>query len=225
VLASLLHLGHPFKAYRALFHLRTSWLSREILLVGLFGAGWFVFYAMVSVMPAFTGWLWVVYFLTALVGLALIYCMGRVYRLKSLVRWNSWQTTVSFFLTAGILGILINGALQIPDSLLFRLPPPSRFITRRELYTSSWTVAGLLLLALELVLYSRQDSGEPKQPFGLNQFRLAFTLAAMVLLVIILARAGLDLSPGLSALAFILALGSQIIGRWQFYERLNEREL
>ena len=43
VLASLLHLGRPLVAYRALSNLRTSWLSREILLAGLFMAGWAVF--------------------------------------------------------------------------------------------------------------------------------------------------------------------------------------
>jgi DMSO reductase anchor subunit len=34
--ASVLHLGRPLYAYRALLGLRTSWLSREILAFGLF---------------------------------------------------------------------------------------------------------------------------------------------------------------------------------------------
>lgn len=33
---SLFHLGKPFRAYRALFHVKSSWLSREIALFGLF---------------------------------------------------------------------------------------------------------------------------------------------------------------------------------------------
>src|SRR4051794_11021002 len=33
---SVFHLGHPFAAYRALTHLRTSWLSREVLIFSLF---------------------------------------------------------------------------------------------------------------------------------------------------------------------------------------------
>ncbi len=92
VLASLLHLGRPLRAYRALANLRSSWLSREILLVCLFGAGLATFSWLLATQPAFTDTLWSVYGLAALAGLALIYCMARVYRLSSLPAWNNRMT-------------------------------------------------------------------------------------------------------------------------------------
>jgi anaerobic dimethyl sulfoxide reductase subunit B (iron-sulfur subunit) len=39
---SFAHLGAKRNAWRAPFHLKKSWLSREILFVGLFGIGWLV---------------------------------------------------------------------------------------------------------------------------------------------------------------------------------------
>jgi anaerobic dimethyl sulfoxide reductase subunit B (iron-sulfur subunit) len=225
VLASLLHLGHPLRAYRALFHLRTSWLSREILLVGLFfGAGWAVFCGLEIWLPAFTGLLWLVYGLTALAGLALIFCMARVYQLESMPAWRSWLTPVSFYLTAGLLGVLFSAALLAPglrQGLILLLQVSDDSL--HTLITSGATV-GLLLLALDLGLQDRRGVDQ-EHAFWLAQLRLALTVAAMLPLGIVLAGARTGMFPSLMALAFGLALGAQIISRWQFYGRLDERDL
>ena len=59
--------------------------------------------------------------------------------------------------------------------------------------------------------------------------RLALISAAMLPLAAILGNAEIVQKirqvPDLLKLAFLLALGAQLIGRWQFYERVNEREL
>jgi hypothetical protein len=47
----------------------------------------------------------------------------------------------------------------------------------------------------------------------------------MLPLAAVLGGAQSKLLPNLLALAFCLALGEQVIDRWQFYERLAEREL
>ena len=49
-LISFLHLGRKRNAWRAVIHLKKSWLSREILLAGLFGAAW--------AMTAGSQWFW-----------------------------------------------------------------------------------------------------------------------------------------------------------------------
>lgn len=221
VLASLLHLGLPLRAYRALFHLRTSWLSREILSVGSFGAGWAVFCGLLYVLPTFTGLLWGVYGVTALAGLALIYCMARVYRLSSMPGWNSWHTPVSFYLTAGLLGVLLSGMMLMPSILLYlRL----QIVGNRDLIPTL-TTAGLLLLALELALHGRQDNRDARQVFWPNQLRLALSVAAMLPLAVILAGIQVYWSLDLFKLVFWLALGAQLINRWLFYEQLNMRAL
>lgn len=90
---SFAHLGAKHNAWRAPFHLKKSWLSREILLVGLFGAGWLAGF----VLP---GMKWI----TSLFGVGLIYSMAQVYRLRPMPGWNTWRTTAGFFITALLLG-------------------------------------------------------------------------------------------------------------------------
>ncbi|MBW7932603.1 MAG: dimethyl sulfoxide reductase anchor subunit [Gemmatimonadaceae bacterium] len=100
LLASLLHLGTPRNAWRALGNLRTSWLSREVLSATLFVASLFV----VQV----TGRaLW----LAQLTGVALVVCMVQVYRLRTVATWNRVRTTVSFVGMTVVLGLLLSGAL------------------------------------------------------------------------------------------------------------------
>jgi DMSO reductase anchor subunit len=90
---SFAHLGAKRNAWRAPFHLKKSWLSREILFVGLFGAGWLAGF----VLPEMK---WV----TSLFGIGLIYSMAQVYRLRPMPAWNTWRTMAGFFITSALLG-------------------------------------------------------------------------------------------------------------------------
>ncbi len=95
-LVSLLHLGTPLNAWRALNHLKKSSLSREILWFGFFGASWLACLALPGMGKG----------LLALTGLGLVYYMAQVYQIKAVPAWNTWRTPAAFFLTAGILGAL-----------------------------------------------------------------------------------------------------------------------
>jgi anaerobic dimethyl sulfoxide reductase subunit B (iron-sulfur subunit) len=90
---SFAHLGAKRNAWRAPFHLKKSWLSREILFVGLFGAGWLAGF----VLPEMK---WI----TGLFGVGLIYSMAQVYRLRPMPAWNTWRTMTGFFITSALLG-------------------------------------------------------------------------------------------------------------------------
>ena len=105
---SFAHLGAKRNAWRAPFHLKKSWLSREILFVGLFGAGWLAGF----VLPEMK---WV----TSLLGVGLIYSMAKVYQLRTMPAWNTWRTTAGFFITSALLGQLaMMNVLQSQESLL-----------------------------------------------------------------------------------------------------------
>lgn len=101
VAASLAHLGSPRNAWRALSNLRASWLSREILFLALFAGGWAVVVVQVwlgsSPAPVLMGGV-------AALGVGLVYCMSRVYRLRTVPAWDAPLTTAAFFLTAGSVG-------------------------------------------------------------------------------------------------------------------------
>ena len=115
-LASLVHLGAPKNAWRAAIHLRKSWLSREILMFGLFGASWLISLAMPGMgkLPL------------ALCGLGLVYSMAMVYRLRSVPAWDTRRTMLAFFVSALLLGGL---GLNILDRFGNDVPMPFTVLT------------------------------------------------------------------------------------------------
>ena len=92
--ASLFHLGHPERAWRAMAMWRTSWLSREgialpsfMLVVLLYGlAHWFEWPAALAIGA-----------LAAVLCLALFVCTGMIYAcIKFLQEWASPLTVVNY---------------------------------------------------------------------------------------------------------------------------------
>ena len=109
---SVLHLGRPQHAYRAVIGLRHSWLSREILAFGLFAAlaaayaawlgmehaGWLASRATASP-AAWLGWG------VALSGAAGVLCSVMVYQSTKRDMWNGPATACRFLLTSAVLGL------------------------------------------------------------------------------------------------------------------------
>lgn len=91
---SFLHLGKPLNAWQALNHLKKSWLSREILMFGLFGFSWLLCWIVPGIgkLPL------------AIFGIGLIYSMAQVYRLRSVPAWDSNRTLLAFSVSAVVLG-------------------------------------------------------------------------------------------------------------------------
>lgn len=111
---SFLHLGHPLRAYRAIVRVYTSWLSREVLLYGLFVL------SLVGYSAPWSGGAHAhqVYGTAAVaLGFSAIFATGKVYQLRAHPAWNHWATVASFALgalSAGLaLGIFASG-LAVP---------------------------------------------------------------------------------------------------------------
>ena len=120
--ASLLHLGRPTHAVKALRNIKTSWLSREVALFSAFAAAAFG-YAAAWRAPAHGGApaLGPALGLGAVIlGAAGVYASGRLYLVPARPVWNSGRTLVAFFATALALGPLFalfcleRGQLQPP---------------------------------------------------------------------------------------------------------------
>jgi formate dehydrogenase iron-sulfur subunit len=187
-LISFLHLGTKKNAWRAVLHLRKSWLSREILVIGLFGASW---------LAAFTEY-WFLntaycLLVTTPLGIALVYSMTQVYRLRAAPAWDSWRTGAAFFLSAGTLGLTGiafgtgMGAVAIP--LLFLLSAE----------------AGMLVSARS---WFEQTA---------NRWRLGLSGLAMVGVLMSLFVPG-QVGAWMIFPIFLLVVIEEIIGRWLFYE-------
>src|SRR6185312_16915132 len=114
--ASTLHLGRPVHAYRAVRAWRRSWLSREVLTLGLFAnfaalfaGGLFLYVPLAAVTGA----------LACFCGLLGIYCSARVYMVPARPAWNSRYTPLDFFATALALGPLLARAAGIQQYRVF----------------------------------------------------------------------------------------------------------
>lgn len=187
-LISFLHLGAKKNAWRALMHLKKSWLSREILMAGLFGASWLVSWAEHWFLNT-DYWLLVI----APLGIGLVYSMTRVYRLRAAQNWDSWRTDAAFFLSAASLGLtgVAFGTGMAPVAI--------------PLLAALAAEAGLLL------------TGPHRFEKTVNRLRLGLILAAMAAALIPLfapnQAAGWFMLP-----IFLLVAAQEILGRWMFYE-------
>ena len=93
---SALHLGRPYKAMMAMKNLKTSWLSREALGLGLFTmmmsitVGLFFFEVNSFMRIVFE-------MITLGVGIYGIYAQGMIYRIVARPSWNRLTTNLKFF--------------------------------------------------------------------------------------------------------------------------------
>ena len=97
--ASLFHLGRPWRAPLAILRLSTSWLSREVILFGLF----LLTLGCYSLMPILN---WgsqarnLVGFAAVIIGFAGTIASGETYRLRARPSWDQWLAVLSFPLGA-----------------------------------------------------------------------------------------------------------------------------
>lgn len=116
--AATLHLGRPQYAFRAIVGFRHSWLSREILVFGLFTAASGNLMALVLLpfaekyFPVVTPWTALVpsfavnlsLLMTVLTGTAGIACSAMIYVFTRRTYWSAFQSFVKFFGTAFCVG-------------------------------------------------------------------------------------------------------------------------
>ena len=111
---STLHLGRPHRFYRAFNNLRYSPVSREVAGIALFynflGA-----YTLLSALPVLFDWLPAAFVAglaqfcgwgAVITGIAALYFMHSIYRIKARPFWNHWQVLTSFYGNMLVLGPL-----------------------------------------------------------------------------------------------------------------------
>ena len=135
--ASFLHLGHKMRAWRAVLMWRTSWMSREVIVmpayIALVVLWWLVLYtgsdsALARALP------WAIVF----GALLLWYCTAMIYAcLRFIQEWAHWSTVANFILigltSGGVLACALAASVG-EGALLAALAP--------------WTTLATLLAAL-----------------------------------------------------------------------------
>ena len=219
--ASFLHLGTPSNAPKAIRNLATSWLSREILAIGLYtislaGA---LLYGWSTGGAAYRGFLLAP---CAITGLLLLWTMARVYRLPTVPAWNSGHTPLAFTLTTLCLGAM--SFLLLVSSGAFGLD--SRAFT---------IIKGLLAAALVLEIAAgwlqqrrllKLGTGIDGPAFDRGTWHILFLVRLALLLASLLAVTLLVSHPeyssentalyGLYAIVALVVV-QEVIGRVLFY--------
>jgi len=229
---STLHLGRPHRFYRAFNNLRWSPVSREVAGIAVFynflGA-----YTLLTGLPMLVGWLPAG--VTAALarfcgwgavasGLAALYFMHRIYRIKARPYWNHWQVLTSFYGSMLALGPLLVALVFIPVQHGSNL---SWNGTAAGL--AALMVAGLLMEAAGLFFHAhdlQHGSGEARASayeqattFG-HIYRLRNAgLALSLAIALALAIAGPAGLPGLLLwlAGTLVLLATAVTGRALFY--------
>jgi len=202
--ASAMHLGRPIHAYRALKMWKRSWLSREVLLFGLFAKIAFAYAALLWLgLPGsrFAG------AATVLAGVAGVTASACIYLVRPRPAWRSKHTIAEFYLAGASLGPLL--AVNIGLG------------ARRWLVLAAVGAAGLQLLNLfvKFLWLVSSDVFELKASARLlsAQLRSLWLLRSTLLLIggIVLPLEAQE-ALGL-AIALATAFCGEILGRYLFF--------
>lgn len=219
VLISFVHLGTPLHAPFTLLHVTQSWLSREILMVGVAGLAllWLVVLgrkgrALESEKKAMI--------LAGLCGIALLFVMSCVYSQSTTPGWSNWGVFTAFLASMCMLG----GAWHAVALSLRRGGAPARALSPCLV----WAVLGLVLMAVSLPLAMPEPSPLvnpasvllPPTCIAWSQGLHALASGLGVVLLALAAARGLrgkTFSPALTVPAFVLIALGEVFGRLVFY--------
>ena len=213
-LASLEHLSDPTVSFYTITNVGTSWLSREILFVGLFGAGLLLWLITLNAWARR---------LAAILGLAFVYVMSRVYTIPTVPFWNSLFTYWLFLATSLLLG---SSLLLFMDALAARKDPEKKAALLLGWYPVFIVLAFILqMLVIPLQLLLAQS------PFStyLLAWHLTLLLFGAALGPLLLIRNGVnEMLPGAcrncpcplwirAGIILLLIVAGEVCGRALFY--------
>ena len=232
---SVFHLGRPAYAYRAAKMWRRSWLSREVLLFGLFfgslaaltAAAWI---APVTLFAPTLHVLAVPRFLFAMIQAATIFFGGAgiiasacIYLIPARPSWNMVHTPVDFILSAALLGVPLVFVLERLSALLRNLPIVARFVAATPVLIAPYAgvlgaglaTALLLNLAIKVHRLKRSAIFEGQASYRLLRTRSLQT-ALIAGLVCILVAGSLALLHQFPA-CLLFATAGVLLARYLFF--------
>jgi anaerobic dimethyl sulfoxide reductase subunit C (anchor subunit) len=113
IVISMLHLGNPFRAYRSVRKIDTSWLSREVFFTASFFGLWLLYFIM-EITGIKTSY---VIFLTVLAGFLSIISMANIYHSTGKPGWSGFNTYSGFLGSIVILGSVGASVVAVYSSL------------------------------------------------------------------------------------------------------------
>jgi DMSO reductase anchor subunit len=237
--ASFFHLGRPERAWRAVVMWRTSWLSREVIVLPAFIAA----VAAYGAAHAF-GWncaLWIGA-MGVLLCLALFVCTAMIYIcLRFLQEWRTPLTFVNFLLLGSASGVLLSAVLanSIWPSLVAALAIIACAITAAGALTRGMSLVRNARLRPRSTLQSAIGIAHPKiaqkaqgamgGSFNTREFfhrrgmrtvravKWFFLLCAFALPIVLITIALAGAAPHWLAVAFVVQYAGLLAERWFFF--------
>jgi sulfite dehydrogenase (quinone) subunit SoeC len=243
LIASFFHLGHPARAWRAVLMWRTSWMSREVivlpLFIGIVGAWAIVAGQAPAGHPAHTALAWIV-----IAGaIALWYCTAMIYAcIRFIQEWAHPLTVINYTALGIASGVVTCGALAVlagEGDFARRLVPWALASTALAWFTRAISLARNARLKPRSTVQSatgirsdrlvQKSMGMTGGSFNTREFfhgaslhayraaKAGFQVLAFLLPLALLAWALLGGPP----VAWLLALAAQALGmlveRWFFF--------
>jgi formate dehydrogenase iron-sulfur subunit len=209
--ASLAHLGRPLYAFRAVIGIKRSWLSREIMVFGIFAVLAAVYAGVLWAHPGTPSPL--LGGLVGMVGIVGVACSVMIYAVTAREWWRVRITGVKFALTSAVCGlaaVLVTSPVRPLAALLAAVCATKlawEATVFRHLRTGEVTDLGRTarLLCRELQTTTR--------------WRFGIGLAGGVLLPLLILIVPLPpvLLVMVVALSFVAVVAGELLERWQFF--------
>lgn len=180
---SFLHLGKPQHAPNVFHNLKSSWLSREVFGLILFGLDllMFILIRFLNIQnDALSGGILA---FTTFSGLLLLFFMSKIYKVKTIPPWDSSFTWLSFYLSAFVLGgvmMLIIAGNQTTEE---QNTQNSAIIIITGILMMSLIFESINLLAWYLHLTGLSKRSPLKPDYSLKEFLLPLTIRAILIII------------------------------------------
>ncbi len=219
---SALHLGRPYKALSAMKNIKSSWLSREALALGLFTLLMNVIVVLyfLDLSPALIMMMETV---TLLVGVAGIHSQAMIYRIKARPSWDQITTNLKFFGSAYTGFLLLGVVAMLMDQVSSVLPMitlglivavAQAFFTYEDRRSHNYASGDAYQLERTNRLYTERFSLHVKVRY------LLFSAGAILLPVLssVLWSAGMNSAAvTLLVVSLLLSSASELTDRFLFY--------
>jgi Fe-S-cluster-containing dehydrogenase component/DMSO reductase anchor subunit len=221
---SALHLGRPILAGTAMKNIKSSWLSREALALGIFGGVGTVMVGAFWIESGFFSF--VLALLASIAGIYGIYAQSMIYRIPARPAWNRVSTTKRFFGTSymGLILVALTLSLQeFGNSAMVVL-------------SLSLMVAGYQLMSIHEEKSFYHYLGEDQENFyQLNKTKIllestfkekvevryytliGFGLLLPLISMLFLANGSVGMAGMVLVVSLVGSLWSELLGRYLFY--------
>ena len=233
MLASLLHLGKVTNVIGAVPNLGTSWMSREVVLAVVFTVA-LALYTFLTWRKSAESQLVLVGWVTALIGICMVFSMGMTYLIPAQPSMNTLATPVTFFVTACLLGVLgFAAAMMVSYGAMNKDAAAKELVgsTLQGISLSALVLLGVEFLVMPLYMTYLSTQGVAALK-SLSMMAGEYGTVMVLRLVLVFVGAGVmaaylyrnaSLSSAEKSLAsyvygaFVLVLVSELLGRFIFY--------